>query len=48
MAAKIDRKTLHPVHAIKIENGKAVINEECVGCGICVYECPDEAIILPT
>jgi ferredoxin len=31
-------------NAIKIENGKAVVNDECVGCGICVSECPNEAI----
>ena len=31
--------------AIKIEDGKAVINEEiCVGCGICVKKCPKKAI----
>ncbi len=31
--------------AIKIEGGKAVINEDiCIGCGICVKKCPKKAI----
>jgi NAD-dependent dihydropyrimidine dehydrogenase PreA subunit len=34
-----------PVNAIKIENGKAVIGEECVDCGACVGQCPVEAIV---
>ena len=34
-----------PVEAIKIENDKAIINEdECVSCGTCLDECPAEAL----
>jgi len=35
-----------PVGAIKLENGKAVINDECIECNACVGECPSEAISL--
>ena len=35
-----------PVNAIKIENKKAVVNDECVECAACVNECPTEAISL--
>ncbi|MBU0503063.1 MAG: 4Fe-4S binding protein [Candidatus Omnitrophota bacterium] len=53
MAAKVDKnkcngcgacKDICPVNAIKIENKKAVINDDCVGCGVCVDQCPNEAI----
>jgi len=35
-----------PVNAIKIEQEKALVNDECVECGVCVNECPNEAISL--
>jgi len=53
MAAKVDKKKCNgcgackeicPVNAIKIENNKAVISDDCVECGACVNECPNEAI----
>ena len=53
MAAKVDKKKcdgcgackdICPVDAIKIENGKAVINDDCLECGVCVPQCPNEAI----
>ena len=33
-----------PTEAIKLENEKAVINDDCIDCGVCVDECPNEAI----
>jgi len=35
-----------PVNAIKIEQKKAVVSDECVECGACASECPNEAISL--
>ena len=35
-----------PVNAIRIENQKAIVNDECIGCSVCVNECPTEAISL--
>jgi len=35
-----------PTEAIKVENEKAVVNDECADCGSCVDECPSEAISL--
>ena len=35
-----------PVSAIKIEQKKAIVNDECVDCGACINECPNEAISL--
>jgi ferredoxin len=35
------------VDAIKVENDKAVVNDDCVECGACVNECPNEAITPP-
>ena len=35
-----------PVNAIKIENSKAMINEECVGCRACEAQCPTGAITI--
>ena len=34
------------VDAIRIEDGKAVINDDCRGCGRCVEACPNDAIVL--
>ena len=36
-----------PANAVKIEQKKADINDECVECGACVNNCPNEAISLP-
>jgi len=33
-----------PVGAIKVEDGKAKISSDCTECGVCVGECPVEAI----
>ncbi|MGQ4875181.1 MAG: indolepyruvate ferredoxin oxidoreductase subunit alpha [Promethearchaeia archaeon] len=34
-----------PADAIKIENGKAIVdNDWCIGCGVCIYKCKTEAI----
>ncbi|MDD4353795.1 MAG: 4Fe-4S binding protein [Candidatus Nanoarchaeia archaeon] len=33
-----------PVDAIKIEDGKAVVNDDCMECGACISQCPTEAI----
>jgi len=30
--------------AIKIVDGKAEINDDCVECGACVFRCPNKAI----
>ena len=36
-----------PAEAIKLEDGKAVVDEaECLECGVCDDECPAEAITL--
>lgn len=34
------------IHAIHIEDGKAVIQEDCRGCGTCAEVCPESAIKL--
>ena len=53
MAAKVDKKKCNgcsickdicPVNAIKIENERAIISDDCVECGACVNQCPNEAI----
>ena len=36
-----------PTESIKLENEKAVIDNECIECGACVDECPNEAISVP-
>jgi NAD-dependent dihydropyrimidine dehydrogenase PreA subunit len=36
-----------PTESIKLQNGKAVINDDCIECGACVDECPNEAISVP-
>ena len=52
MAAKVDKErcigcsAYCPVNAIKIEDDKAVINKECVECGVCINEYPNEAITI--
>ncbi|MFT3788037.1 MAG: 4Fe-4S binding protein [Tepidisphaeraceae bacterium] len=34
-----------PTNAIKVENGKAVVNEpECIDCNTCIDACPQQAI----
>ena len=33
-----------PSEAIKMEEDKAVVNDDCVDCGVCVDACPVEAI----
>ncbi len=36
-----------PVEALKMEDGKAVVDAEtCIDCGACVDSCPVEAITL--
>ena len=36
-----------PFGAIKIENGKAIINwDKCMGCGVCEAKCPNKAVSL--
>jgi NAD-dependent dihydropyrimidine dehydrogenase PreA subunit len=35
-----------PVNAIKIKKDKAVVSDECVECGACINQCPNEAITL--
>lgn len=53
MAAKIDKnkctgcgncKEYCSVNAIEMENNLAVVNDNCVECGACVYQCPNEAV----
>ena len=53
MAVKVDKKKCNGcgicrdiclLSAIKIENGKAVISDDCVECGACVNECPNGAM----
>jgi len=53
MAAKVDKKKCDgcgtckdvcPVESIKIEDGKAVISDDCIECGACISQCPKEAI----
>ena len=55
MAAKVDTSICGgcescvgacPVNAISMENGVAVISDECIECGACVGECPCNAISL--
>lgn len=55
MAAKVNmeecigcgrRAHVCPVEAIKLEDGKAAIDDSCIECGVCVEECPVEAISL--
>ncbi|MGB2986375.1 MAG: 4Fe-4S dicluster domain-containing protein [Phycisphaerae bacterium] len=36
-----------PTESIKLENEKAVVNDDCIDCGACVDECPNEAISVP-
>lgn len=35
------------MEAIGVDNGYAVVNHDrCIGCGLCVTACPDEAVSL--
>lgn len=36
-----------PVNAITCVEGKAVINDECIECGVCVSECLTNALSMP-
>ncbi|MBM4389282.1 MAG: 4Fe-4S binding protein, partial [Deltaproteobacteria bacterium] len=36
------------VNAIKVEDGKARITNQCRGCGRCVEACPNKAITMTT
>lgn len=56
MPAKVDKKKCNGngacaeacgVKAITLVGGKAVISDECVECGACIAECPNQAISLP-
>jgi ferredoxin len=56
MAVKVDLnkcngcgtcKDICGVNAIKIENGKAAISDDCVECSACINECPTGALSLP-
>jgi len=33
-----------PVKAAKVENGKMVISDKCITCGVCIGKCPFEAV----
>ena len=55
MAIKVDKAKctgcglcvdICPVKAIKVENAKAVIDDNCVECSACLSQCPQEAIFL--
>ena len=57
MAAKVDVKKctgcgtcvdICPAQAIKIEKEKAVINDDCVECGVCVNAVSYTHLTLPT
>ena len=37
---KCTRHGVCPVNAISIENGKAVIGQGCIECGLCLSTCP--------
>ncbi len=34
-----------PVEGIKVEAGKAVVNEQCVDCETCLSVCPNSALL---
>ncbi len=53
MAAKIDEKLctgcgacvqICPVGAIEMNNGTAVVSDDCIDCGACLSACPVDAI----
>lgn len=33
-----------PVNAAKVENGKLVITDKCISCGVCIGKCPFKAV----
>ncbi|MFA5167335.1 MAG: 4Fe-4S binding protein [Candidatus Omnitrophota bacterium] len=35
-----------PVDGVRLVQGKAVANEQCVECGSCIASCPTQAITL--
>ncbi|MBN1776854.1 MAG: 4Fe-4S binding protein [Clostridiales bacterium] len=37
-------KSICPMDAIRIENGKAKANDDCIECSACVDVCPTKAI----
>lgn len=41
---KCTRKGVCPTGAIKIENNKAIIGQECIDCGLCIPACPINVI----
>ncbi|MBR5307358.1 MAG: 4Fe-4S binding protein [Clostridia bacterium] len=42
--AKCAVESACPVKAAKVENGKLVISDKCITCGVCVGKCPFEAV----
>ena len=36
-----------PTESIKLENDKAVVDDDCIECGVCIDECPNDAISMP-
>lgn len=33
-----------PTEGVKVEGGKAIVNEQCVGCEACLSVCPNGAL----
>ena len=42
--AKCSVESSCPVHAATVENGKLVISDKCITCGVCIGKCPFEAV----
>jgi NAD-dependent dihydropyrimidine dehydrogenase PreA subunit len=36
-----------PMEAIELDDGKAIISDDCTECGTCIDECPNGALSLP-